>query len=914
MTRLAWMIVAGWLGLTVAVFALAPDLSELTAGAFGSMLPDDAASMKAQRLIRETWPDQTHDSLVVALLVRPEGLIEADLAYARQLEGIFAAVDRERPSIIYHLGPSAEPEVAQRLRSADGTAQLVMAGLSADWVSPVADGLSRLLREQAESLSVPDGLQVIWTGDATLGSAYMDGVRTTLDRSGVIVVVLLLVVLLIVYRSITLALVPLLTIGCSLLMARAILAWLTTMTSWEVNPLIELFLVAVLFGSGTDLVLLLTWRFSESWDPDQADPGPTLVRTLGLIWGALAGSAGTLIVTMLLLGLAEFKIFAQTGPSIALGMIISLLASLSLAPALLLLIARYRPSAFRGFRDRDAGATGWSRLGRSVMRRPLLCWSLVLVLLVPPALLMIDNETTYDMLAELDPQTPALRGLETLTAKYGPGAVAPLTLVLELQDRDLTQAQDTDGPLFGPTVATPTDTEEFDNWSDPRGLDLIDQVSRALSRRSSFGSVFSATMPLGTRETLHPARLDSRLSQINDGVGQIRDGADQMAKTFRRERARLQVLTEIRDLTGLSPFGARATTTTPESDPKPPAAKDPSDSVENAPQSPEASDSPNSDPVDKLVRDISQGLGEAASAAEQIVDGSAEASDQMRLIMKSPIGADALDRVLLTRENLDAFPDLARSFERYMGPGRRITRIDVGLTGRLYTDEALDLADDLQQRTEDFEQDFLDESIRLDLAGPNQVMADVRRVTTADLRMAYILLPLGVFLMMLALMRDVGACINLVAAMMLTYFFTLGVTDWVFRAFFDANGLDWKVKFFTFVLMVAIGVDYNIFLITRLHEELRHGSLLEAIRASIGKTGALISSAAAITVCSFGSFMASPLTALQQLGFAMALGISIDALLVRPILVPCGHWLIFSQVAEAAARVQAQRSGSVETR
>ena len=79
------------------------------------------------------------------------------------------------------------------------------------------------------------------------------------------------------------------------------------------------------------------------------------------------------------------------------------------------------------------------------------------------------------------------------------------------------------------------------------------------------------------------------------------------------------------------------------------------------------------------------------------------------------------------------------------------------------------------------------------------------------------------------------------------------------------------------MLLVAVGVDYNVFLMTRLHEEsARHGFRGGIIRA-IGQTGGLISSAAAITACSFASFLFSPLSSLRQLGFALVVGITVDA-------------------------------------
>jgi putative drug exporter of the RND superfamily len=94
------------------------------------------------------------------------------------------------------------------------------------------------------------------------------------------------------------------------------------------------------------------------------------------------------------------------------------------------------------------------------------------------------------------------------------------------------------------------------------------------------------------------------------------------------------------------------------------------------------------------------------------------------------------------------------------------------------------------------------------------------------------------------------------------------------------------------VLLVAVGVDYNVFLMSRLNEESHKRGLRAGIIRAIGQTGGLISSAAVITASSFASFLFSPLGSLRQLGFALVVGILIDAVLVRPLLVPCGHWLL----------------------
>src|SRR5262249_53269275 len=156
----------------------------------------------------------------------------------------------------------------------------------------------------------------------------------------------------------------------------------------------------------------------------------------------------------------------------------------------------------------------------------------------------------------------------------------------------------------------------------------------------------------------------------------------------------------------------------------------------------------------------------------------------------------------------------------------------------------------------------------------------------------WVLVPLCVYLVLLAALRDPWSCLNLIATMLLTYAFALGATALVFVHLLGAGGLDWKVPYFLFILLVAVGVDYNVFLMTRLREESAALGLRAGITRPIGQPGGLISSAAAITACSFAAFLTSPLGSLRQLGFALVVGIAVDALIVRPVLVPCGHWLL----------------------
>ena len=127
--------------------------------------------------------------------------------------------------------------------------------------------------------------------------------------------------------------------------------------------------------------------------------------------------------------------------------------------------------------------------------------------------------------------------------------------------------------------------------------------------------------------------------------------------------------------------------------------------------------------------------------------------------------------------------------------------------------------------------------------------------------------------------------------MVLTYAFALGVTHLVFVTC-SCRGPRLESAVFPLRAPGGGGVDYNVFLMARLQEESRALGLRAGITRAVAQTGGLISSAAAITACSFASFLFSPLGSLRQFGFALVVGIAIDAVLVRPVLVPCGQWLL----------------------
>ena len=155
--------------------------------------------------------------------------------------------------------------------------------------------------------------------------------------------------------------------------------------------------------------------------------------------------------------------------------------------------------------------------------------------------------------------------------------------------------------------------------------------------------------------------------------------------------------------------------------------------------------------------------------------------------------------------------------------------------------------------------------------------------------------------------RKPGTSLYLVATVVLGYLSSLGLTELLFRALHHGHqsweGLDWTVGFFLFVILVAVGEDYNILLMARALEEQRKFGVVEGTRRAVAQTGGIISSCGLIMAGTFGSMLAGSLTSLRELGLALALGVLLDTFLVRPILVPA-----FVIVIDRAQRRRSERA------
>src|SRR3954471_17802081 len=171
------------------------------------------------------------------------------------------------------------------------------------------------------------------------------------------------------------------------------------------------------------------------------------------------------------------------------------------------------------------------------------------------------------------------------------------------------------------------------------------------------------------------------------------------------------------------------------------------------------------------------------------------------------------------------------------------------------------------------------------VGGGSAINADTEKASLRDDR---VIIPLVLIVVMLALMVLLRALLSpliLIATVVLSFGASMGLSTLVFRHVFGFAGADASLPLFVFVFLVALGIDYNIFLMTRVREETPQHGTRRASLIALGATGGVITSAGLVLAATFSVLATLPLVAFAEIGFAVALGVLLDTLIVRSVLV-----------------------------
>ena len=349
------------------------------------------------------------------------------------------------------------------LTSKDGMADLVYLRLSNEFMAteniPFIEIVENVIKKgKSELKEWPEGLDIGLSGSAAVGSDMLRSAKESMKNTEIYTVVLVIIILLAVYRSPVLIAVPLITIVTSLLVATSLVAWLTTvdqftgMEWWDfkIFTTTKIFVIVILFGAGTDYCLFLISRYQEELQKGFSK-SESLANALGGVGEALAASAFTTIVGLGMMYFADFGKFRNSGPAIGLCLLVTLLACVTLAPALLRALGGaihwQVPFGFTSTKpaNEQSWLTGvWKRVADLILSKPYHVLISCTVVMLPFFFLGFKVDITYDLLSELNPNRTSKIGASILRKHFDVGQSGPVVVLAHKPGGDFESAEGID--------------------------------------------------------------------------------------------------------------------------------------------------------------------------------------------------------------------------------------------------------------------------------------------------------------------------------------------------------------------------------------------------------------------------------------------------------------------------------------
>ncbi len=929
---LAWIVAAAWAVLFAPSLA-AEGMTDQTA-----FLPPYTASMQAHDALEAAFPGSTSASSATLTFSRQGGLTDADRAYIEATAAWLTSDEAPqglRDAVTTVDTADSRPELASALRSDDGELEMATVNLNTVLAGGAGDVVIGSLRDYLATTG-PDGLETHVTGAAGIGSDYLAAIQAGTETTTIVTVILVIVILLLIYRAPLAALVPLVTIGAAFVVARGTLGVLA-LAGWKVSSLLDTFLVVLIFGVGTDYAIFLISRFREEVAKgDWHDASRATVRRIGAV---ISASAATVMVGLGAMAFGDFGMIQTTGPALAVGIFVTLIAGLTLAPALLAIFGHYLfwPLHTRTAEEGEPGGF-FARLADGVSRRPGVVTIALLAVLLVPIAAVPGMTTNFDVLAELPADSDARAGYEVVTDHMGKGNVFQSTgIVVGGSNSDLTEPASlarllatmqelgrTEGVAHVTSLVTPDGDGVLPDGLRPSFQ--LGEMAESLTGDAG-GTTAEAEALLDPEVTDGLESATTYLNLLGDAFPDVAAGSEHRAATaslaeareiVEKARASAVVATQLREL-------ASAMTS--------PAAAGGGDSGsatasiaiigdyldELAAAYPEVTSLPafvdataavaglEKDVTIGAALDLSDALGSLATHFDDQPDamlvpeslsGTAAAKEARRKAQAAfeqlPVDLRALSAVFAGRPD-DVFvplgiggeegDDIATAVDAFISADRSAARFFVTTTEDPYSETGFAAVRRAQDALADAAPRF-GSGAEAHLGGTTAQFADVKWVLGTDMEKVGVITVLGILLVLMLLLRAVVAPLYLVGTVLLSYGTALGLSAWLFESVLGHAGISFYLPILMFVLLVSLGSDYNIFLMSRVREESEGRPIRDGIRIASGRTGAVITSAGLILAGTFGSMATAPLVILFQVGVAVAIGVLIDTFLVRSILVP----------------------------
>src|ERR1700730_2702830 len=911
---LAVPIILLWVFIVVLVNTIAPSLEVVGEAHAAPMTPEDAASMKAMALMGHNFKEFNSNSTVMIVLEGQQPLGDD----AHKYYGSIIAQLQQDPNHIQHIQDFwGDPLTAAGAQSADAKGAYVMLILAGDQGTSLANESVDAVRKVVDHTAAPPGVKAYVTGPAALTDDLHVTGTASLGKITLFTLAAIAIMLLIVYRSVVTMLIQLFLTGVGLGSARGVVAVLGSHNVFGLTTFVSNLMTMLGIAAATDYGIFIFGRYKEARQAGQ-DREAAYYTTFHSVTPVVLGSGLTIAGATYCLSFCRLPYFATMGVPVALGMLVVVAAALTLGPAVLFVGSRF--GLFEAKRGAAKGRL-WQRVGTAVVRwpAPILVASAVVVLIGMVA--MRGYKTSYNDRYYMPPSAPANLGYAAADRHFSEARMNPDILMVDA-DHDM---------------------------RNPADMLVLDRVAHNVIRVVGLAMVQDITRPLGIpiqhssipfQNSMQGQTSNQTLPFLTDRMADILKMSDELQVTINTLQRMYELLLQVDATThDLAQNTNELTAITDELRDHIADFDDFFRPLRNYFYwEPHCFDIPlcwstrslfdSLDGIDELtdkLHDVNKDTQTLDSLLPQVVALLPVTIDTLKTTrgitmtlyatfsaMLNQMGAMNDTAIVMgqsfdTAQNDDLFylppeafdnPEFQRGLKMFLSPDGKSARYFITHQDDPMTPTGIARVDAERTAAQEGLKMSSLSNAKVYLGGTAATFKDMADGAKYDLMIAALSALTLIFVIMLILTRSLVAAVVIVgtAASSIAASFGLSVLIWQ-----DLLGIKihWLVMLLSVMILLAVGADYNLLLVSRFKEEL-HAGLKTGIIRSMGGTGGVVTAAGLVFAVPMASMLGSNLRIIAQLGSTIAIGLLLDTLIVRTLLMPSiatllGRWFWWPQ-------------------
>ncbi len=924
---LAVPIILAWVAITAALNLLIPQVEKVGMANAVSMSPQDAPAVIAAKRMGAKFQESTSDSIAMVVLIGDEPLGDDARRYYDTLVAEFESDARHVEHVANFWGDMI---TAAGVQSSDGKAAYVQLNLVGDQGSTQGNESVEAVREIIHDNPPPAGLNAYVTGPAPLTTDSLEASDSGMIKMTVVTMIVITIMLALVYRSVSTVLLILVIVGIEMGSARGAVALIGHLNLIDFSTFSVPLLTALAIAAGTDYAIFLIGRYHEARQNGE-EPEQAYYTAFHGVGHVILGSGLTVAGAMLTLRLTRLAYFNSLAYPSAIALIIVLAAALTAAPAVLVVGSRF------GLLEpkRMLKTRGWRKVGTATVRwpKPILAASTAVVLL--GILAMVGYKTSYNDRHYIPADVPANVGYAAAEKHFSSARLNPDIMTIE-SDHDMRNPTDM---IVLDRVAKALFRIE--------GIAMVQSITRPLGSPIAHSSIpyqiSMSSVPITQNLQFLKQRVGD-ISGMSDDLGSMIASMTQMQQLMERlsgamdttvgtargalDTARLTVddvtvmqgtLDEIRD--NLADFDDAARPLRNYFYWEPHcinitvcdgirAVFDASDGVDTFSQNMTAlrtnmesllggmdgviggMDDMNA-LVPQLVSQFPPIIATATAmqgtlqTIESSFDGLITQMQQMTdtaTAMGEAFDASKSDDYFYLPPEVFANPDFQKGLKLFLSPDGKAARLIITHDVDPASEEGISVVDDqLVAAHEAIKGTALAEA-DVYLTGTAATYRDIQSGAKYDTMIAAFAALTLIFIVMLILTRALVASMVIVGTVVISLGAAFGLSVLIWERLIGME-LNWIVLAFAVIILMAVGSDYNLLLVSRFKEEIGAGINTGIIR-SMGSTGSVVTAAGLVFAFTMGSMAAGDLLNVGQGGTTIGIGLLLDTLIVRSLMTP----------------------------